>query len=163
MITEEYRPKTLEEYLQFYKKYGYQEQAIVELYLMENKLEVEYANTVIRLLQSALYRERSKNAITKEVIQYNAYCGEIHNVRWTQEENTLWDKWLLEYALNYELSESTKNTIKEKVPNMLMPEYGFRGLLAYINKECGVLFKDQTKADDFDLLKVPEYYSMSRW
>ena len=157
-------PQTLEEYLHFYSFFGCSEEYIVKLYIKEKGLEFQYSNMIIELMQNALYKEQYKNSKAKEVIQfYNNCCGAIHNSDWTQEENTLWDKWLIEYALNFELSDNTKKQVQELVPTMTMPRFGFRGLLTYINKECNVLFKDQTEADDFDLLEIPKANGFTRW
>jgi hypothetical protein len=155
---------TLEEYLHFYTLLGWDEQNIVELYIKEQGLEMQYSDMIMKLMQSALYKEQYKNNKAKEVIQYyNNCCGIPHNSEWTNEENILWDKWVIEYALNFKLSESTKEVIKQKVPQMIAPNWGYRGLLAYINKECGVLFKNQTEPEDFDLLEIPKANGLTRW
>lgn len=156
--------ETLENYLHFYKQFGYDEKYIVELYIKEKGLELQYSDMIMRLMQNVIYKEQYRNSKAKEVIQYyNNCCGMVHNKRWTQEENTLWDKWVIEYGLNFKLSETTKEEIRKRVPNMLAPEWGFRGLLAYINKECKVLFRNQTKIEDFDLLETPQTNGLTRW
>lgn len=155
---------TLEEYLRFYTLLGWNEQNIVELYIKEKGLEMQYSDMLMRLMQSALYKERYKNSKAIEIIEYyNGCCGMIHNKNWTNEENILWDKWVIEYALNFGLSESTKEIVKQKVPQMIAPDWGYRGLLAYINRECGVLFKNQTEPEDFDLLEIPKTNGLTRW
>lgn len=164
MATEEYKLETLEEYLQFYKRYGIEEKEILKQFIVDKELELDYSNMIMELVQTKLYKKQYEQSKAKEVIlYYNDCCGQNHNTEWTNEENVLWDKWVIEYALNFELSESTKEVVKQKVPQMIAPNWGFRGLLAYINKECGVLFKGQVKADDFDLLKVPQYNPTLRW
>ena len=164
MDNESTRLYTLEEYLRFYTLLGWNEQNIVELYIKEKGLEMQYSDMLMRLMQSALYKERYKNSKAIEIIQYyNGCCGMTHNKKWTNEENLLWDKWVIEYALNFGLSESTKEVIKQKVPQMIAPDWGYRGLLAYINKECGVLFKNQTEPEDFDLLEIPKTNGLTRW
>ncbi len=151
-----FEPKTLEEYLNFYKQFNYDEESVVKLYIKEKGLELKYSDMIIELVKNALYKEQYKNSKAKEVIQcYNSCCGISHNNEWTQEENTLWDKWLIEYALNFKLSDRTKEIIKEKVPTMIAPSFGFLGLLAYINEDCGVLFKDQKEPCQFEKLAVP--------
>jgi len=151
--------ESLKDYLEYYSKYGIEEKEIVKQFITDKNLELDYSNMIMELVQTRLYKEQYKQAKAKEVIlYYNSCCGQTHNKEWTNEENTLWDKWVIEYALNFELSESTKEIIKQKVPQMIAPNWGFRGLLAYINKECGVLFKDQKSKDDFDLLQVPKSF-----
>lgn len=164
MANESTKLYTLEEYLHYYTLYGWDEQNIVELYIKDKGLEMQYSDMLMRLMQSALYKEQYKNSKAKEIIQYfNNCCGITHSKKWTNEENNLWDKWTIEYALNFGLSESTKEVIKQKVPQMVAPDWGYRGLLAYINKECGVLFKNQTEPDDFDLLETPKANGLTRW
>ncbi len=151
-----FKPQNLEEYLGFYKQFNYDEESIVKLYIKEKGLELKYSNMIMELVQSALYKEQYRHSKAIEVIQYyNGCCGIPHNKEWTQEENTLWDKWLIEYALNFKLSDATKKVVKEKVPTMITPTFGFLGLLAYINDDCGVFFKDQEIPCEFDKLAVP--------
>ena len=151
--------ESLKDYLEYYSKYGIEEKEILKMFITDKGLELDYSNMIMELVQTRLYKEQYKQSKAKEVIlYYNNCCGQIHNKEWTNEENTLWDKWVIEYALNFELSESTKEVVKERVPQMVAPNWGFRGLLAYINRECGVLFKDQKNADDFDLLQVPKNF-----
>ena len=164
MSNESTKLYTLEEYLHFYTLYGYDEQNIVELYIKDKGLEMQYSDMLMRLMQSALYKEQYKFSKAKEVIQgYNDCCGVCHNPQWSNEENALWDKWVIQYALNFCLPEKTKEEVKQKVPQMTSPSWGYRGLLAYINRECGVLFKDQTEPDDSDLLKMPKANNLTRW
>jgi len=158
--------QSLKEYLEWYSAFGMgmKEQDIVKMYIMDKGLELDYSNMIMELVQTKLYKEQYKHAKAKEVIQYyNNCCGHPHNKEWTDEENVLWDKWLIEYALNFQLSEKTKEVVKQKVPQMNLPEWGYRGLLAYINKECGVLFKGQTEPDDSDILQVPTANGYTRW
>ena len=139
--------KSLKEYLEFYSMFGISELQIVEIYIKDKHLETEYSNMAIRLTANRLQYERERFSWAREV-SASAYMKHLDS--YTEEENAFLNRLTRDLAFNPEncLSYFEKD-IREKIPNMLMPNCCFMDVIAVINHKYKVRFKNQTEDQEF--------------
>ena len=138
--------ETLKDYLEFFSQFGCSEIEIVEKYIIDKNLEHNFSEMLIRLLDSALMKEKAKYSDAKMIIyEYNNAGSIKHNPNYTPEENEYINFLINVYAFNNKsIPEHILKTAKEKVPSMEMPTFCYINLIAYLNEQ-GIRFKNQEK------------------
>ena len=136
-----FKPRTLKEYLEFYKQFGFDEIGIVEIYISDMHLETEYSEMAIRLTAKKLRDERERFSRAASVMES---VPMIHLESYTFEENRFLDTLTKNLALRPEdCLKYYEKEIREKIPNMLMPSSCFVDVIAIINYKYKVRFKNQ--------------------
>ena len=122
---------SLKEYLEFYSQFGIDEISIVEKYISDKHLESEFSDMVIRLTADNLRKEKER---ISRAISVSEVIGCSHLDSYTEEENKFLDKLTRNLAFYPETCLSYyEKEIKEKIPNMLMPDICYINLIALIN------------------------------
>lgn len=147
---------TLKDYLEYYSQFGFDELNIVELYINDKNLETEFSEMVIRLTAAKLKEEQAKFSWAREIV--SGVINNTHHKDYTKEENAFIDK--LTYHLAFYPEDTLgyyENEIREKIPNMVMPTWCFRDVIAVINYKYGIWFKGQKRERREDILFINDY------
>jgi len=130
----------LKEYLELYEKLGVDELTIIEKYISDFNLESEFNEMAIRLAANQLQKERHKFSRAQLVVES---VGSHHRASYTKKEDKFIDALLKLYAFDQEKLKQYVEEKKDVITNMLRPDFCWINMIAFINLECGMRFKDQ--------------------
>ena len=130
--------RTLRDYLELGEKLRQTDQEIIRTYICNEKLEIEYSEMIMSLVNSKLKRDD----MTLRRHQALIYPMQELYRTYTVSDADLLDRAMRSYILYETVSDDIVEKLRERAPYLDSPHPYWRDCLLYL-KEQGVEFKDQ--------------------